>query len=218
MDFEEVLWTILEKNPILKAKFLIDELGEKTDLARSTIYQRLTSLIMQGKIMREKGYYSLPEKKFKSKHRNTRARRQLSLGFEAILYEDWALWRIEEPSFERAKLEERIEREGQQFKKFAVEHLKTGYRSTFKKMERWCKLKDKIRSALKGDGNSEDMADIALNLKTFLGDEQPRISKRVEQLLEQRERLYQELKSDIREIQFAVEQGRSLKGRCGICS
>jgi len=64
MDVWTVVRTILEKNPRIKAKQLIVEVRKKTDLSRSTIYEHLLSLDLQGKIYREKGLYWLekPEK------------------------------------------------------------------------------------------------------------------------------------------------------------
>lgn len=61
MDIWTVTRTVLEKNPGVKAKYLIKELEGKTGLARSTIYEHLGSFDLRGKIQREKGHYFLAE-------------------------------------------------------------------------------------------------------------------------------------------------------------
>ncbi|MFB0501095.1 MAG: BlaI/MecI/CopY family transcriptional regulator [Candidatus Bathyarchaeia archaeon] len=68
MDFWTVVRTILEKNPGIKAKELIQKVWEKTSLTRSTIYCRLYRLVLRGKVYRgeqgrERGQYWLPEQK-----------------------------------------------------------------------------------------------------------------------------------------------------------
>ena len=63
MDFWTVLRTILEKNPGIAAKKLIEKLRGRLHLSRSTIYERLGSLDLQGKIEREKGRYYLKGQK-----------------------------------------------------------------------------------------------------------------------------------------------------------
>jgi len=60
MDIWTDVQTILEKNPGLRAKYLIQELREKTGLGRSMIYDHLHTFHNQNKIYREKGRYYLP--------------------------------------------------------------------------------------------------------------------------------------------------------------
>ena len=57
MDVENIIRTVLEKNPGIKAKFLIPVLQKKTGLSRSTLYELLGSLEIRGQIFREKGRY-----------------------------------------------------------------------------------------------------------------------------------------------------------------
>lgn len=59
MDIWTVVRTVLEKNPSIKAKELIAKVREKTDLSKSTIYDQLASLELQGKFYRDKGRYWL---------------------------------------------------------------------------------------------------------------------------------------------------------------
>ena len=59
MDIWTAVQRVLEKNPGIRAKFLIPELEEKTGLARSTINEHLTSFDIKKKIYREKGRYWL---------------------------------------------------------------------------------------------------------------------------------------------------------------
>lgn len=56
-DIWTITRTIIEKNPGIKAKFLIQELREKTGLSRSTIYEHLTSFKLRKNISTEKGHY-----------------------------------------------------------------------------------------------------------------------------------------------------------------
>lgn len=58
-DIWTAVRTVLEKNPGLRAKFLIRELREKTGLNRSNIYVHLSSFVDRGEIHRESGCYWL---------------------------------------------------------------------------------------------------------------------------------------------------------------
>lgn len=61
MDIWTATRTVLEKNPGIKAEYLIEKLRGKTGLSRSTIYEHLGSFELQGKVKREKGHYYLAE-------------------------------------------------------------------------------------------------------------------------------------------------------------
>lgn len=78
MDVWTVVRTVLEKSPGIKAKELIRKVREKTGLARSTIYDRMASFELQGKIYREKGRYYLekPQKPSKPSWWERRAERK----------------------------------------------------------------------------------------------------------------------------------------------
>lgn len=92
---------------------------------------------------------------------------QLIVGLEAILAEDWVLYRSDEPSKERAQWREKIERDGIRLKPFAIEHLRNGYPVTYDKMMRWRKLKERAKKALLNEGFSAREAEAAMNYASF---------------------------------------------------
>jgi len=137
-------------------------------------------------------------------------RRQLSLGLEAILAEDWYLYRYQETSGERARWKDKIEREGIRLKEFVIEHLRSDYPDTYDKLKRWRKLKE----ALLKEGNSVHDVDEAV-ARTFFG-EFPRSDER-RNLLVQGIAVYRALRSDIELINLKIEAGKSLEGTCRLC-
>jgi len=60
-DIDSVVRTVLGENPRLKAEFLVKGIKDKTGKSRSTIYDRLDSLVQQERIFREKGFYSFED-------------------------------------------------------------------------------------------------------------------------------------------------------------
>jgi hypothetical protein len=83
MNIWTAVRTVLEKNPGMRSKHLIEELEKKTGLSRSTIFEHLSSFDLKGEIHREIGRYYLPDqwKVFS----NSRSRRDYSfpnLSFE----------------------------------------------------------------------------------------------------------------------------------------
>jgi len=151
------------------------------------------------------------------KHVTLEHRRQLSLGLEAILAEDWYLYRYQEPSRERARWKDKIEREGIRLKEFAIEHLRSGYPETYDKMKRWRKLKEGAKEALLKEGNPVDVAEGVINFVSFV-DRFPIVSEECQELLDQRIKAYQDLASDIRIIILEIEAGKRLKGACRLCT
>jgi hypothetical protein len=73
LDIEETIRTVLEKNPKIRAKFLVRKVMEKTGKSRSTIYEHLCSLVTRREIYSKKGFYYLEppegaERRAKEKH------------------------------------------------------------------------------------------------------------------------------------------------------
>jgi len=227
LDIWTVIRTILEKNPGIRARELIEKMREKTGLSRSTVYAHLYTFHNQGKVHRVKGRYwlSTTENKGKGKRSTLRHSRQLILGLEAILAEDWPLYRSSEPSEERAQWEEKIEREGIGLKEFAIEHLRSGYPSTYEKMKQWRNLKEKAKQLLLREGFSADKAEAVLNFASFFdGGGIPinvggstEVSEECQKLLYQRVEAYEILSSDIRFIILRIEAGKPLRGTCRLC-
>ena len=60
MDIWIVTRTVLEKNPGIRAKSLLEKVEKKTKRSRSTIYEHLNSFELKREIHREKGRYYLP--------------------------------------------------------------------------------------------------------------------------------------------------------------
>jgi len=216
MDIWTVVRTILEKSPRVKAKELILKIKRKTGLSRSTIYEHLLSFVLRGKLCREKGWYWLPKRTRKSSRATLGHSRQLSLGLEAILAEDWTLYRYQEPSKERARWKDKIEREGNKLKKFAIEHLRSSYPDIYEKMKRWRELKAKAKKMLLDEGNPEDVTEGVINFVSFVGIF-PRISEECQEVLDQRIEVYQALTSDIELVNLKIEAGKPLRGTCRLC-
>lgn len=61
MDIWTAVRTVLEKNPGVRSKHLIEELEKKTGLRRSTIFEHLSSFEVKLEIYREMGRYYLPD-------------------------------------------------------------------------------------------------------------------------------------------------------------
>lgn len=139
------------------------------------------------------------------------------LGLEAILAEDWALYRHREPSAKRAKWMDKIQNEGYRYKEFAIEHLQSGYPDTYKKFQRWRTIKREAKKSLLNEGNTEEKAEAIMNFATLF-DGGPKISKHSQDLLDQRTEAYKTLESDIELIRLKVENGKPLHGTCHLCS
>lgn len=62
MNISDAVRTVLEKNPGMRSKHLIEELEKKTGLSRSTIFEHLSSFEVKREIYREMGRYYLPDR------------------------------------------------------------------------------------------------------------------------------------------------------------
>lgn len=71
MDIWTAIKTILKKSPGIQAKYLVQEVHEKTGLSDSTIKAHLTSFALRGKLYREKWHYWLnkPEVKLSTEQK-----------------------------------------------------------------------------------------------------------------------------------------------------
>ena len=141
----------------------------------------------------------------------------MSLGLEAILAEDWTLYRHQEPSKERSCWREKIELEGNRLKEFAAEHLRSGYPDTYDKMKRWRKLKERAKEALLKEGKSVDVAESVVNFVSFL-EGSTIISEECREILDQRLEAYQALTCDIELINLKIVADKLLEGTCRLCT
>lgn len=159
----------------------------------------------------ETKYHKQPVKRGTLKHS-----RQLSLGLEAILAEDWTFYRHQEPSRERACWREKIELEGNRLKEFAAEHLRSGYPATYERMKHLKMLKGSIEEELLNEGDSKEGVEAVLNHSSFFGGG-PTISEKCLKLLDQRTKAYQTLEADIKLIDLRIEAGNPIHGTCRLC-
>lgn len=144
-------------------------------------------------------------RKQSAKRMSSKYKRQLSLGLKSILAEDWQLYRpYEDRSEVRARWREEIEYEGIRFKELATEYLRKNYPSTYDKMQRRRKLKERAKEALLMEGKTERDAEAIINFVSFAeGD--PKKSEESEKLLEQWKKAYQDFASDIERILLTLE-------------
>jgi len=142
MDIWTATRTVLEESPGLKASELLARVKHRTGLGRSTVYSHLESFDVQGKIEREKGKYWLEGQKTLStksyaKKTSVKHSKDILLGLHAILSSDqlWfpqeAAWAIE------------VQFGGGIFRKFAEEHLESGYPEIYEKLKEYRNLSSK---------------------------------------------------------------------------
>ena len=210
MDFWRVVRTILEKSPKVKSKELRSKIRQKTGLSESTIYANLFSLSLKGRIIRKKGWYSLP------KPATLAHSKQLSIGFEAILAEDWHLYQPKDQSKLALPFREKIESKGVALKDFAVEHLESGYTGTYAKFREWQKKKKQVEEALRKEGTSRGIAETGVHVSGFFG--KPVWSEPTQKLLKKRVQAYKSLAGDIELILLKIEARERLEGYCKLCS
>ena len=218
MDYEAIFRTILEKSPKVKAKDLISKTMQMTKRSRSTLYDHLSYFVLRERIIRQKGWYSLP----KPTRTTLKHSKQLSLGFEAILAEDWVLYEPSDESKLTAHWRDLVDSEGSKLKQYAIEHLETDSPEIFNRMQRWKRLRKRIiEMRLKNGspiGEARRIVDLSRvsRLSTILSKQTA--SEEDQKLVNEGVQAYRALQEGINLVILRIEAGERLKGRCRLCS
>jgi len=219
MSFEEAVRTILEKNPGLRAKYLIEELRQKTGLSRSTIYAQLRSLEIKNQINIDKCKYHWGGLRASNEDRAMLEHsRKLISGLEAILLEDRVGWLSE---WHESRYTFKIENEGIKVKEFAEEHLiSPEYESIYGLLSAHREVNNKIVRDHEEGRISDRVFDMVtkcvtkMNEDTLTSEEEAEVKKIVNLKLDS----YSELVEAIRLLERKIEHGQPLKGKCQLCS
>jgi hypothetical protein len=242
MDIWTAIRTILEQNPGIKSGQLWRKVREKTGLSRSTLYVHFDSLAERKKICRDKGRYFLPEqfevyirtKKYPKKRFLSKAdleialnhSRKLILGLEAIFVDDQFWYPQAEPWATMVRTE------GISLKRFAMEHLKSGYPVIFKKMMTYFEIREKLEWLIEKKHYSKEFVDnVRISLRTaiapseymteeiknFIFGRSKKIPEDLAEIMEKNIRTFFELHEEIKNIEAKIENGEPLSGTCKRC-
>lgn len=242
MDVWTAVRTILEQNPGIKSGQLWRKVGEKTDYSRSALYEQFDSFEEQGKIVRDKGKCFLPEqydvyvstKKYPRKRFVSKAdlevalnhSRKLVLGLEAIFVDD-QLWY---PQMEPWSSDVRTEGVG--LKRFAEEHLKTGYPAIYKKMRAYLDVREELKRLIQKKGYSKEVVDdTRLRIYTLIGPQDyitenqrkwilsrsKKVPRDLPRIVKENILTFFELDEEIKILEEKISMGEPLSGSCKLC-
>ena len=184
------------------------------------VSRKLKLLVREGKLKQEDIWYgtssSHPEDEGQHGASLKHSERLVS-GLEVILAEDRSGW-LEAESRE-SSWAQKIEQEGTRVKRYAEQHLKTGYPPVYRKMKAHQRLLLKLEALMESKGYSQsaiddvvfDREDAGQDISTPEDDE-------VLELMEKRAASYSKLDKKVRELIDRVTIGKQpLKGHCTAC-